>query len=75
MKTTINVIILMLSTIILFLPKASANPVEDFGSKLKTWWENEKTETMYYQKGKREEGKAQLLNNWNSIKSLFNKAD
>ena len=63
----------MLITIILFIPKANANPVNDFGTKLKTWWENEKTETMYYQKGKREEGKAQLLNNWNSIKSLFDK--
>jgi|TARA_B100000586_G_C19916815_1_gene345554 hypothetical protein len=71
MKTFINFIILMLVTLILFLPKANANPVEDFGNKLKTWWENEKTETIYYQKGKREEGKDQLQNNWNTIKSLF----
>ena len=71
MRTIVNFIILMLITIILFLPKANANPVNDFGNKIKTWWQNEKTETIYYQKGKREEAKAQLQNNWNFIKSLF----
>jgi len=46
---------LMLITLLMFLPKASANPVNDFGLKLKTWWANEKAETIYFQKGKREE--------------------
>ena len=65
----------MVITIILFLPKANANPVNDFGNKVKIWWENEKTETYYYQKGKNEEGKAQLKATLDKIKSLFNKAD
>ena len=63
----------MLITIILFMPKASANPINDFGNKLKNWWENEKTETYYYQKGKNEEGKAQLKATLDKIKSLFGK--
>ena len=71
MKTIINFIILMLVTIILFLPKANANPVNDFGNKLNNWWANEKSETYYYQKGKQEEGKAQLKKNWNQIKTLL----
>ena len=55
------------------MPKASANPINDFGNKLKNWWENEKTETYYYQKGKNEEGKAQLKATLDKIKSLFGK--
>ncbi|SVC00848.1 uncharacterized protein METZ01_LOCUS253702 [marine metagenome] len=65
----------MLITIILFLPKANANPVNDFGNKIKTWWQNEKTETYYYQKGKNEEGKAQLKDTLDKIKSLFGKSE
>ena len=64
---------MMLITIIMFLPKANANPINDFGDKLKTWWANEKAETIYFQKGKFEEGKAQWSNTVIKVKSLFNK--
>ena len=63
----------MLITLLMFLPKASANPVNDFGLKLKTWWANEKAETIYFQKGKREEARAQWSKTVIKIKSLFNK--
>ena len=63
----------MLITIILFLPKANANPVEDFGNKIKTWWQNEKTETYYYQNAKNEEGKDQLKDTLDKIKNFFGK--
>ena len=62
----------MLITLLMFLPKASANPINDFGLKLKTWWANEKAETIYFQKGKREEARAQWSNTVIKFKSLFN---
>lgn len=45
---------------------AKANPVTD-------WFTNEKNKIVEYQKVNWQKGKEQTANNWNTIKSFFNK--
>ena len=66
MKTSM-IIVLTIFTINV----ANAGTVENKKQSIKTWFENEKSETINFQKVKWQEGKDQLTRTFTQIKSLF----
>ena len=66
MKKSLLFATLLVAVILVSMNMASANPVTN-------WLTNEKNKIVEYQKVNWQKGKEQTANNWNTIKSFFNK--
>ena len=63
--------LLPMLALVLFTSAANANALNDKANAITNWISVEKEKTIEFQKKGWADGKLQLVNNWNKIKSLF----